>query len=496
MKSPKFFLFILIFIPSFLFGQEIGPISPSKKKSKSTNKEKVITLAEVIPVPNKGFILFQTDNIEAPTILDFSYYNIEGDLVSQTKIPTTRTNELFAIEKLFIWNNQLIICSALYQPGLKKNHLLYYAYSLPDLKLVKSKILLKTIAPPDVLVPYFVSISPDSSKLAVLGWNYNIPEGKTRVQTKIFDENLSEIRTDKYTFEYENQQIAIDDIFIDDKEKIYITGNNYNGDLGYVYYKNRLDYFVVGLLPNKEQKFWSIKKEKYHFNQIVYKMNKDQQLIGTGFWSKGLKTGIGFISLAKDTQYVSTELIEPIDFKEAYVKNLPTIKPPNNKFLDYDLNHFICKEDGYYVIGENRFIENYSKDILAIKLNIEGKVEWLSRLPKSQNIFRMKEKLASYAMIEREDNLYFIFNDNYQNYEAGNKRYKGISFASEAKPTIATLSLSTGMSERSKLENLIQKDYFFLPPFCQNISTPEVVVVTAGDFSKAGKFLLKRIQVK
>ncbi len=504
MKSPKFFWFVLLFFPSFLFSQvggfpvaSIGPTSPSKQKSKSTTiKGKVITLNEVIPVPNKGFILFQTDDVAAPTILDFSYYNLEGDLVSNIEIPTTRTNELFAIEQLLIWNNQLIICSSLYQPGLKKNHLLYYAYSLPDLKLVKSEILLKTIAPPDVLVPYFVSISPDSSKLAVLGWNYNVPEGKARIQTKIFDKQLIEIRADKYTFDYKNERIAIDEIFIDDAENIYITGSNYTGDLDFPSYKNRLDYFVVGLQPNKKQKFWSINKEKYHFDQIIYQLNKQQKLVGTSYWSKGLKSGIGFIKIAKDTQYITTEPIELVDFKEAYRKNLPTVKTPNYKFFDYDLQHFICKEDAYYVIGENRFRDGFLSDILAIKLNKEGKVEWLSRLPKSQSILQMEEKLASYSLIKRKDNLYFIFNDNYKNYETGYKRYKSIGFASEAKPTVASLSLSTGISERSKLENLVQKDYFFLPVFCQNISNPEVVIVTAGDFSKAGKFLLKSIQIK
>jgi len=497
MKSPKLFWFALIIIPSFLFGQEIGPISHSKQKSKSNNKQKVITLEEVIPVPNKGFILFKTDDFDAPTVLDLSYYNLEGELVSTIKIPTTRTNELFAIEQLFIWDDQLIICSSLFQPGLKKNHLLYYAYSLPDLKLVQSQILLKTIAPADVLVPYFISISPDSSKLAVLGWNYNIPEGKARVQTKIFNKDLAEIRADKYTFDYENQRIAIEEIFIDDKAQIYITGNNYNGDLEFLSFKHRLDYFVVGLLPDKQQKFWSIKKEKYHFNQIVYQMNKEQKLVGAGFWSKGLNTtGVGFIDIAKDTQYIATEPIEFNDFKEAYRKNLPTIKTPSNKFLDYDLTHFICKSDGYFVIGENRLQVDHLKDILAIKLSKAGKIEWLSRIPKSQNIYRMKEKLASFSIIERKEELFFIFNDNHQNYEGENKKYKSIRSALEAKPTLAKLSLTTGMVERTKLENLIQKDYFFIPAFCQNISNQEVVVVTAGDFSKAGKFLLKRIQIK
>ncbi len=504
MKSSKLFWLVLIFIPTLIFGQENGPPLPTiglpaynpSKKNKLPRKEKVISLEEVIPVPNNGFILFKTDDVAAPTILDFSYYNIEGELVSNTKIPTTRTNELFAIERLFIWNNQLIICSALYQPGYKQNHLLYYAYSLPDLKLVKSEILLKTIAPPNVLVPYFVSISPDSSKLAILGWNYKNPEGKASVKTKIFDKNLNEIRTDNYSFDYENQRIAIDEIFIDNNNKIYITGNNYKGDLEFISYKNRLDYFVVELLPNSQQKFYSIKKEKYHFNQIVYKINKEQTLVGTGFWSQGTKTGIGFISITPDTQNMVTEAIELIDFKEAYHKNLPTIKPPNHKFLDYDLNHFISKEDGYVVIGENRFKADHLNDILAIKLSKTGQVEWLSRIPKSQNIFRMKENLASFSLIERKDKLYFIFNDNYQNYESGNKKYKSIRSAIEAKPTIAKLSLGTGIAERTKLESLIQKDYFFVPSFCQSISNQKVVVVAAGDFSKAGKILLKKIQLK
>lgn len=487
MNSIKLHYWVLLLLPLNLFGQAENSIV----------KEPILNLEEVIPVPNKGFILFKTDSVEAPTVLNFTYFNLDNESVGSVSIPTSRTNELFALEKLFIWNNKLIICSSLYQPGFRKNHLLYYEYNLPDLTLSKSEILLKTVAPPNVYVPYFISLSPDSTKLVAVGWHYHSPTVSAKISAKVFDKNLSLEKQQEYEFTFPNERLAIEEILIDNNRKIYVSGNNYRGNLKAPTNLAKIDHFVVGLFPKEKDKLWLIKKNKHHFTQIKLSLTKEQKLIGTSYWSKSLKSGIGFIEFVNDK--TTNIIIHPIafkDFKAAYKKNLPTFAPSRNGFFGYELTHFICKKDAYFTILENQYFDGQYDDIVVIKLTVDGALNWLSRIPKVQNTLGVAEKLASFSILERPDKLYFLFNDSYLNYRNGNGFQLNAANVLDAKPALAELSLSTGQIERKKLPKLLSKDYLFLPTFCQPTTEEDIIIVGTGVLSKAGKFLLKKVTIK
>lgn len=487
MKSLKLICLVLIFLPLGLTGQPTD----------SAVNGPILNLEEIIPVLNKGFIVFKTDNIEAPTVLDFSYFNLDNELISKVSIPTSRTNEFFALEKLFIWNNKLIICSSLYQPGFKKNHLLYYEYKLPDLTLYKSEVLLKTVAPPGVYVPFFINLSPDSTKLVAMGWNYTTPKETAKIQAVVFDKNLDREKQHDYDFTFQNERIAIDEILIDNNGKIYVIGNNYRGYLKGPTSPSKIDHFVVGLLPDEKEKLWSIKKEKHHFEHLKYVLNKEQNLTGTGYWSKGSKSGIGLIKFAEDgaTNIITNPILFK-DFKAAYKKNLPTFSTPNNKFLGYGLSHLICKNDAYFIIGENNLDENHFSDILVIKLTKEGDITWFSRIPKKQNTLGVSAKFASFSLVEQSEKFYFLFNDINLNYRNGNNEYLNVVTALNAKPALAELALSTGAIERKMLGNLLKKDYLFLPAYSQSITKEDIIVTGVGILSKAGEFYLKKVKIK
>jgi len=487
MKSLKLFYLVLIFLPLSLMGQSQNSVA----------KEQILNIEEIIPVLNKGYIVFKTDSIEVPSVLEFSYFDLDNELISTVSIPTSRTNELFALEKIFIWNNNLIICSSLYQPGFKKNHLLYYEYRLPDLTLTKSEILLKTVAPPSVYVPYFITISPDSSKLVAMGWNYTLPKETAKIQVVVFDKNLDLKKQQAYKFTFQNERIALEDIFIDNAGKIYITGNNYKGNLKAPTSFSKIDHFVVGLSPEQKEKFWLIKKEKYNFQYIKYVLNNTQRLVGSGYWSKGSKSGVGFIEIDDDNETrINTSPILYKDFKAAYKKNLPSFAVSKNRFVGYNLTHLICKEDAYFIIGENNLYESRYADILVIKLTKEGDLTWVSRIPKFQHTIGIGDKYASFSLIERQEKLYFLFNDIDLNYNNGKQGYLNLVNVLNAKPALAELSLSTGAIERKLLKNLLRKDYVFFPAFCQSTTKEEMIIVGIGILSNIGKFYLKKVKIK
>ena len=488
MKSQKIFWFILFIFPALLsYGQSNSSASRNDK----------LNLTGIIPVPNKGFILFKTDSLQSPTVLDFSYFNLDNDPISTVSIPTSRTDEIFALERIFIWNNKLIICSSAYQPRFRKNHLLYYEYSLPDLTLIKSELLLKTVAPPNVYLPYLINISPDSSKLVVGGWNYTSPKEIAKIHAIVFNKTLTVEKQHDYNFTFQNERIAFENILVDNRSKIYIAGNNYKGELGGITKHSKIDHFVIGLFPEEKAQFWLIKKQKQYFHQIKYALNKEQTLIGTGFWSRGYKSGIGFIEITSDkAQNIVTNQILFDDFKAAYKKNLPTFSASNNKFLSYRLSHLICKEDAYFIVGENIPNETLYADILVAKLSKEGDIVWLSRIPKKQSTFNIGDKFASFSLIEQKEKFYFLFNDTNLNYKNGNNRNLNMANILDYTPALAELALSSGVLKRKMLKKLLKKDYLFLPMFCQSTTKEEIIIIGTGILANVGKLYLKKVKIK
>ena len=486
MKSLKTFWFIFFVLSTTL----------SYSQSNSFNKGKKLDLIEVIPVADKGFLFFKTDSIEIPTVLNFTYFNSDGDLIDSLNISTTRTDGLYGLEKIFVWKDKLIVCSSLYQPGFRRNHLLYYEYSLPNLNLTNSKVLLETIAPPTVYVPYFISLSPDSSKLLALGWNYTLPQEKAKVQAKVYDRDLTEVRKVDYNFDFENKRIALNEAFIDDANKIYLIGNNYRGRVNGYISPLKLDHFVLGLFPNENGKLSPIKREKHHFEQLKYALNKNQQLVGTGYYTKGLKAGIGLINFSETlVANISTHPIGYKDFRAAYYKNLSNFSAPSNDFSGYELTHLLCKDDAYYALGENHHAEGFYDDILVTKFTKKGELSWLSRIPKRQDMFGEAEKFASFVLVERKDKLYFLFNDNALNYtkKRGNDLHLAESTTSNS--AISVLSLSTEKLERGILPDLLHKGYLLVPEFCHPINNQEVIVIGSGINAKKGPFSFKKITV-
>ena len=273
MKSREIFWFILFIFPALLsYGQSNSSASRNDK----------LNLTGIIPVPNKGFILFKTDSLQSPTVLDFSYFNLDNEPISTVSIPTSRTDEIFALERIFIWNNKLNSSFAAPLINQDSGRIIYYnyEYSLPDLTLIKSELLLKTVAPPNVYLPYLINISPDSSKLVVGGWNYTSPKEIAKIHAIVFNKTLTVEKQHDYNFTFQNERIAFENILVDNRSKIYIAGNNYKGELGGITKHSKIDHFVIGLFPEEKAQFWLIKKQKQYFHQIKYALNKAQTLMG------------------------------------------------------------------------------------------------------------------------------------------------------------------------------------------------------------------------
>lgn len=488
MKANFIFLYCFLLGSIVLFGQVTD--------TTSTNN---LILEQIIPVLDKGYIVYKTDNIEQPTVVDLSFFDKNHQLVSSRKIPTDRTNEWFAVEETFVWDNSFVLLASLYHAGPKRNHLLLYQFNLPDLTLKQSKILLKTTAPPDVYVPYFSKLSPDKSKLLVAGWNYTKPKENAQIVLKVLDKDLKTRQEKKYDFDFQNRRLAIDEIFLTNSESIYLTGNNYRGILSIEASPNPLqtDHFVIGFTKEVDNQYWAIKKNKHFFPAFKYVLTENSTLTGMGFWTRGAKDGIGFVKINPKvvTPEIQTAIIPPDLLKKTFATDSIKLNKFYPNFADYDLRNLITKKDAYYFIGERNIITT-TKEILVAKYTLEGSLVWIKLIPKIQPNFNDTEEFLSFALLERPNKLYFLFNNAEPIDKENIVNITNLISAPTPKLTLAELSLADGTIKKRLIKNVIDENFIFSPIYSQLIGKEDALFVGKGVKVMTGGFLLKTIKMR
>ena len=488
MKTNFIFLYCFFLCTAPIFSQVTDTFSTNNLK-----------LERIIPVLNKGYIIYKTDSLEQPTVVDLSFFDMNHQLVSSRTIPTSRTNEWFAVEETFVWDNSFVLLASLYHPGPQRNHLLLYQFNLPDLTLKQSKILLKTTAPPDVYVPYFSKLSPDKSKLLVAGWNYTKPKENAQIVLKVLDKELKTSQEKKYDFDFQNRRFAIDEIFLSNSETIYLTGNNYRGLLSIDASPSpvQMDHFVVGFTSDIGNKYWAIKKTKHFFPSFKYVLAENSTLVGMGFWTKGAKDGVGFLKINPKVTIleIQTAIIPPELLKKTFTTDSIKLDKFYPNYADYDLRHLIAKKDAYYLIGE-RNIFTSTKEILVAKYTLEGSLVWIKLIPKIQPNFNETDEFLSFALFERKDKLYFLFNNAEQNRKENVVNITNLITPPTPQLTLAELSLVDGTIKKRPIKNVINENFIFSPIYSQLIGKEDALFVGKGIKTKKGAFLLKKIKMK
>lgn len=453
-----------------------------------------LDIQEIIPIKNKGFVVFKADNPDQPFLVELSFFDTNMELISSKSIETYQEGEIFSVEKIFIWNEKLIMHGAHYLPDSKKNQLFQYSFSLPNLELLDKTLILLSKAKNNIYVPYFSKLSPDKTKLVVLGWDYNKPKEQAYVRVRVLDKNLKEIRRQSYLFPYENRRISIEEVFVDNEGMVYITGNNYNGSLLSEVRLARIDHFVVGLFKGEKIKQWEIQKDKHYFQGFQYLLTQKGDLIGMGLCEKNDYQGSAFFQLnsSTDTITVNAQSIGKSAFEKAFTNNSKFLNPPKRTFNDYQLQKVIRRVDAYYLISE--FQEyTYFEDILVLKLDLNGFIKWAIRIPKNQDV-SFVDDVFSYTLIEQKEKFYFLFNDHIANYQQEEIKDMESATVLKAQLAVAMIDLSTGILKRSPVEGVINKDFIFLPYLSQLFAKEHAVIMAKGILDKTNSFQVEKIK--
>ena len=204
---------------------------------------------------------------------------------------------------------------------------------------------------------------------------------------------------------------------------------------------------------------------------ITMRMLDTGDIICVGFWGdKGSwkVRGAFFMRLDGDNMEVLHESFSQFDdgFITQYMNEKQAEgsgkKGDEIEWLECDLIGTVIRDDGgVFIIAEqyrirvelkshetasgsltsSRTVHYYDNDILVINIDLKGDMEWATKIPKCQYTKNADRRYSSYVLNVKNDNMYFVFNDNGQNLglRAGDKVHQFDVLSKGAMITLATV---------------------------------------------------------
>ncbi|MFK5856690.1 MAG: hypothetical protein QM503_11210 [Bacteroidota bacterium] len=219
-------------------------------------------------------------------------------------------------------------------------------------------------------------------------------------------------------------------------------------------HRDKGDFRLITIPEDGKLTVNNIKSGNFMFKDLYMKENKDGNIGFLGyyangwdfdFWNGGLANlsfntnGIRYFELSKQGEILSKKNVEfPIKLINKYESGRK--KKKNDKreeageagIRDVVLRQFTVNPDGsIFILGEQYFCiktynvkshsmtyEFYYQDLVATKLNAEGEVQWMKKLPKSQYGVKGRRGMGI-AYFEGNNSHYILFLDNVKNADIG-----------------------------------------------------------------------------
>jgi len=484
---------------------------------------------DIISVKEHGFLVFQTYTLEGIPELEFQVYDLTRTLTHRKTFQFDATKGEPFVHGYTEWHNHFLLFVSYFNENTNTNELFLYQYTLPDLELKLSVKVMEAYSPIDLNIPFFFSKSSDESKLALTSWSYSIPKDPANVEVKVFNSDLKIIKEYKHLMPFNNLNLHINECLVDNEGTAYVCGKKHNGN-------TTLGYSALGSLPGdpfvlaffndlKEPNLYEIKVKKYRFPALEFSINPKQELVGLGYYKLGSRktiTGISSVTIGKEEKSLQLNVSE-IDkdlYTAALGTNPPVIKNPSN-FRYASIKDLVLKDKAYYLIGEHIRIDvergmptyypsmnfyGYSDnapvyrhssidfsllDMFVIKLDTRGKIIWMKRIPKQQNMTGKEMGYSSFSVLERDRDLLLFYNDHPDNLTFKPKEKLKETQLRTAQPMLAKVHCSSGKISKRKLTSLFGKNTVIRPAFCKMIDEEKVFL-----YGQKKKWDLKTYRMK
>ncbi|WP_299242630.1 hypothetical protein [uncultured Aquimarina sp.] len=281
-------------------------------------------------------------------------------------------------------------------------------------------------------------------------------KGKDRFLINVFDSKLDLIWKEQVEMPYTEKKMNNVDFAIDKNEDFYMLASVFDDD-------------------STDEKKEKEKKANYHLEMFKVKKNtnvivKNEIRIGNNFISqimiyedsdsnlvmagtsknpdksnifiddKGQATGVFTVKLNKDGGVSDFNNYDfPLEMLQKYatgkekkdIKKQVDDEEEKPTFENLIINKIVRNSDGsFLIIGEQKYVQTRNnanmqnmsqskhvyRDILVTKINKDGLIDWMHRLPKRQITIRAENTLSmSYKFMSSGENHYLLYMDNIKN---------------------------------------------------------------------------------
>lgn len=362
----------------------------------------------------------------------------------------------------------------------------------------------------NTLIAFNFRTSRDSSKVAV---SYEFPntsgEDKKSFGFLVLDDKLQPLWKKDVVLPFEPNLFSVESFKVDNSGNVYLLGASYKEKRrskrkG----KPNYSYEVLSWSDSGEtMRSYPVTLEDRFLTDMQIEVIDNKSLICAGFYSsKGTFSvkGTYFLTVDLETKQIKTKsfkdfgldfIIQNMSPREANRSARKAERGDEVELYEYDLDKLLVGKDGSAIlVGEQYFMEEttttmyvngrmtyntiyhyYYNDIIAVKINPEGQIEWTEKVSKSQHTTNDGGFFSSYTLAILKGRICFFFNDHPENVN-----YKGVGRplpyrAKESVVIMASLD-QRGAQTRQPVFSLREVDVITRPKVCEQVSNREVIL--------------------
>ena len=395
----------------------------------------------------------------------------------ELKMPAVagKDNRHVRFEELFLLNGKLILFTSFFDKEERTNTAYVQTVGADGEVINDAKIMDKVqVMDKAERSEFSFALSSDSTKILEFKNDYTSHRkgAKQHFAYKVIDNSLNELwGNDKIELDYNNADFNVKDYVLDKSGNFYMLAEIENEKN--TWFKDRPSYLYKILLiapQSSEVKEYDVELENKTISDMSFRVNKNQDVIAAGFYSNRGKyadeiAGTFYVSIDGKTKDEKAKGLK--DFDTRFLLNFMSERSAKrgSELRQFNIDQIIERADGgAYMVAEQRYVQTittfngrYSttdyyynfNDLIVAGINADGKINWVTMVPKTQVTANDKGPYSGYAMAVTGNTINFIFNDNTRNLAIANPReYKTFSGPKKSTCVLVTIGNNGELTKR------------------------------------------------
>ncbi|MGB0402719.1 MAG: hypothetical protein ACPGEG_01395 [Salibacteraceae bacterium] len=286
-----------------------------------------------------------------------------------------------------------------------------------------------------------ITIAPDYSKFYFGHNNGTRDLSKFWYEVQIIDADLETVYEDKITIENDE---ALNTAYIDFYK---------NGDVAVLAKRSKEKedkekgkpnyYYTAAVMRSGEVSKYTLDLSEYFISGAGITFGQEGEIILSGYYSTISANKVNGVFFMKED--VDSETLEPAVFNEFSIEEITKFaseksekknkkkeaKGKEIEFNDFDVFDLIATSEGVYLLGEQswmyvtytytsngtRTVYHYVfADVMAMKFDYDGEIQWTTRLPKWQHSTNDGGPYSSFNYDIEGNSVYILYNDHIDNH--------------------------------------------------------------------------------